>query len=47
LSKIFLIIFKKKKAFLLLALPAAAYLGSYEKRSKKPPAWAQSHGALG
>ncbi len=35
MSKVFCFFFSKKKAFLLLALPAAAYLGSYRKRSKK------------
>jgi hypothetical protein len=29
LSKSFLLLFSKKQAFLPLALPAAAYLGSY------------------
>ena len=32
LSKSFLLLFSKKKAFLLLASPAAAYLGSYLER---------------
>jgi hypothetical protein len=34
LARVFCFFFSKKKAFLLLALTAAAYLGSYEKGTK-------------
>jgi hypothetical protein len=35
LAKVFCCFFSKKQAFLPLALPVAAYLGSYKKSSKK------------
>jgi hypothetical protein len=34
-QKFFASFFQKKKAFLPLALPAAAYLGSYKKRDQR------------
>jgi hypothetical protein len=41
LSKSFFFCVSKKQAFLLLALPAAADLGSYKKRSKNVCDWAE------